>query len=123
MNGKAGVGEKFSIKAFDRAKKEVKSGKDVFEAKMVRVPARWMRIWASSFFHFFKTLSLFLFSPSFFGRSELDEPCEVECIIKNHKNGELRKRKQILLFFLMFFVFQIFCVLQLAKNWYVSCYV
>ena len=53
------MGEKFSIKAFDRTKKEIKSGKDTFEAKMIRVPT-----------------------------SELDEPCEYTCIIKNHKNGE-----------------------------------
>jgi hypothetical protein len=59
VNGKAGVGEKFSIKAFDRQKKEIKSGKDTFAAKMVRVLT-----------------------------SELDEACEYECIIKNHKNGE-----------------------------------
>jgi hypothetical protein len=57
--GKAGVGEKFSIKAFDRQKKEIKSGKDTFTAKMVRIPG-----------------------------SEFEEPYEYDCIVKNHKNGE-----------------------------------
>ena len=59
VSGKAGVGEKFSIKAFDRTKKEIKSGKDTFEAKMIKVV-----------------------------QSELDEPMEYDCIVKNHKNGE-----------------------------------
>lgn len=41
------------IKAFDKMKKEIKSGKDAFAARMVRVPA-----------------------------SELDEPFEYDCIVK-----------------------------------------
>lgn len=34
-SGRSGVGESFKIKAFDKRKKEIKSGKDSFECKMV----------------------------------------------------------------------------------------
>jgi len=61
VSGKAGVGECFQIKAFDRQKKEIKSGKDTFEAKMVKVV-----------------------------ESEADEPFEYQCIVKNLKNGEYK---------------------------------
>lgn len=59
VSGKAGVGESFKIKAFDKQKKEVKSGKDSFECKMIRERT-----------------------------NEFDEPFEYQCIVKNHKNGE-----------------------------------
>lgn len=59
VSGKVAVGESFQVKAFDRRKKEIKSGKDVFEVKMVRVP-----------------------------QSEFDEPVENVPIVKNLKNGE-----------------------------------